>query len=332
LLFIPLLPVMKVAIVGCGALGSYYGARLCRAGHETHFLLRSDYEAVRAHGVRVGGAAGDFVAHPHCARRPEEIGVCDWVIIGLKATANAAFPELLPPLVGAPTAVLTLQNGLGNEEALAALFPAEQILGGLCYVSLNRLAPGRIAHLAHGRIALGEFRRPPQPRTERLAGAFRQADVPCDVVPDLALAHWEKLVWNIPFNGLGTASCAGLAALQAGAAAKPGRHQACLTTDRLLADAGWSELVEQLMTEVRSVAAALGHVIPEEFARLQVRRTREMAAYRPSTLVDFEAGLPLELDALFREPQRQARAAGVVTPLLDRLCAVLAALAPATAK
>ncbi len=319
---------MKIAIVGCGALGSYYGARLCAAGHETHFLLRSDFEAVRRSGVQVHSPDGGFLVRPHCASTPSEIGPADLVIVALKATANGRFEELLPPLTGPDTAVLTLQNGLGNEEALARLFPPVQILGGLCFVCLNRTAPGQIDHLAHGRIVLGEFGRPSLARTHEIAGAIRDAGVPCDVTEDLARAHWEKLVWNIPFNGLGVASAAGLTALlsepDVGISAVPAGP--CLTTDRLLGDPGWQRVVRELMTEVVTAAAALGHSLPADIIEHQLVRTREMGAYRASTLIDFERHQPIELDALFREPLRQARAAGVDTPLLRALVRVLEAL------
>ena len=150
---------MKIGVVGCGALGSFYGARLGRDGHEVHFLLRSDYDVVRREGVRIRSVDSDFQAQPRCAKRPEEIGVCDLVLIGLKTTANHRFEELLPPLAGPQTAVLTLQNGLGNEARLAALLGAERVLGGLCYVCLNRIAPGVIHHLSQGTIVLGEYLR-----------------------------------------------------------------------------------------------------------------------------------------------------------------------------
>src|SRR5271170_1393876 len=196
---------MKIAVVGCGALGSYYGARLCRAGHEVHFLLRSDYDAVRKAGVTVRSAGGDFHVRPVCARDPQEIGPAELVLIGLKTTANFALPRLLPPLAGPATSVLTLQNGLGNEAAIASLVGAEKTLGGLCFVCLNRVAPGLIQHVAHGTVVMGEYGRPSQPRTHRIAGAIAASGVPCKVTEDLAAAHWEKLVWNIPFNGLGVA-------------------------------------------------------------------------------------------------------------------------------
>src|SRR5437773_6985044 len=138
---------MKIAVVGCGALGSFYGAKLCQLGEEVHFLLRSDYEAVRRKGVSVRSPSGDFHVQPRYAKAPEEIGPSDFVLIGLKTTANDQLARLLPPLVGPQTAILTLQNGLGNEERLAALFPPDQIMGGLAFVCLNRVEPGLIYHI-----------------------------------------------------------------------------------------------------------------------------------------------------------------------------------------
>ena len=316
---------MKIAVVGCGAVGSYYGAMLCRDGQEVHFLLRSDYDVVRRNGIFIRSPAGNFNVRPRCARTPEVIGASDLVLIALKTTANDQFPRLLPPLVGPTTAVVTLQNGLGNEEQLARLFPAEQIVGGLCFVCLNRLEPGVIQHLDHGLVVLGEYRRWPEPRTHDLAGTIRHTGVPCKVTDNLARAHWEKLVWNIPFNGLGVAGAAGYEVVS-GAACQVSGVGDCLTTDKLLADARWEHLVRELMLEVIATANALGLGVSEALAEKQISRTRTMRPYKASTLLDFECGRPLELESLFLEPLRQARDLGVATPRLASLCAVLAAL------
>src|ERR1043166_4945174 len=332
---------MKIAIVGCGALGSFYGAKLAREGQEVHFLLRYDYETVRRQGVSIRSPDGDFNARPRCGNTPEIIGVADLVLIGLKTTANDQFARLLPPLVGPRTAILTLQNGLGNEERLARLFSVEQIMGGLCFVCLNRLEPGLIQHLAHGHVVLGEFRRRPGPRTHRLAGLFVQGGVPCSVTEELERAHWEKLTWNIPFNGLGVAGAAGYDTLAAPhSTLDPSsvaalrrvdiRHLLgpCLTTDMLLADARWEQLVRELMQEVIAIARALGFELPYSFADEQIARTRPMGAYRASTLIDFGRGQPLEIRSLFLEPLRQAQKVGVPVPRLEALCGVLRELDP----
>lgn len=319
---------MKIAVVGCGAVGSYYGAMLSRAGQDVHFLLRSDYDVVRRNGVTIRSPKGDFNARPRAARTLEEIGPCDLVLIALKTTANSEFPKLLPPLVGPHTAVLTLQNGLGNEEALAKLFPPTQILGGLCFVCLNRIAPGVIQHLDHGLVMLGEFQRWPEPRTHDLASMIKHAGVVCKVSENLASAHWEKLVWNIPFNGLGVASAAGYEALLTPSAVSPGTRQPCLTTNQLLDAGKWETLVRELMLEVIATANALGHQLETALAAKMIERTRTMGAYKASTLLDFERGQPLELETLFLEPLRQAQAANVTTPRLNALCEVLRQLNP----
>ena len=322
---------MKIAVVGCGAVGSFYGAKLARAGHEVHFLLRSDYEAVRRQGVLIRSPEGDFHVQPHGAQLPEEIGPAELVLIGLKTTANDQFAKLLPPLTGLTTVVLTLQNGLGNEDQLARLFPAEQIMGGLCFVCLNRVAPGVIQHIGYGQVVLGEFRRAPEPRTHDLVAQFCDAGVPCTVSENLARAHWEKLVWNIPFNGLGVASAAGFDAFEQASRdprpstlnPQPSTMYQCLTTDKLLADGRWARLIRELMLEVIAAARALGFDVPDTFADQQIERTRAMGAYRASTLIDFDRGQPLELESLFLEPLRQAAQAGVAMPRLAALCVVL---------
>lgn len=316
---------MKIAVVGPGALGSYYGAKLCRAGQEVHFLLRSDYEAVRRHGVSIHSPEGNFNVRPKCARTPQEIGESDLVLVALKTTANGQFPKLLPPLVGAKTAVLTLQNGLGNEEALAKLFPVEQIMGGLCFVCLNRTAPGVVQHMAHGVVVLGEFQRWPEPRTHDIASLFQNAGVSCKVAENIIHAHWEKLIWNVPFNGLGVAGAAGYEAL-VDPQLKIGSRQSLggvLTTDKLLADSRWESMVRELMLEVIASAGALGHRIPDSVAGKQIERTRTMGSYKASTLVDFEQGRALELEGLFLEPLRQARSGGAIVPRMEALCRVL---------
>jgi 2-dehydropantoate 2-reductase len=322
---------MKIAIVGCGAVGSYYGALLCRAGQDVHFLLRTDYEIVRRSGVSIHSPQGDFVARPHPANSPEQIGPSDVVFIALKTTANAQFSRLLPPLVAPQTALVTLQNGLANEEQLARCFPVEQILGGLCFVCLNRTAPGVIRHSDHGLIVLGEFQRPPLARTHEIAGMLRAAGIPCHVTDNLARAHWEKLVWNIPFNGLGVAGAAGFEALTARHASRLA-HQVtgpCLDTQKLLSDPRWEQLVLELMLEVIAAAHALGHALKPELATQMIERTRTMGGYKASTLVDFAQGRPLELESLFLEPLRLAQQAGVPMPRLAALCEVLRQLNPA---
>lgn len=160
-----------------------------------------------------------------------------------------------------------------------------------------------------------------------MARVFREAGVPCEVASDLGHAHWQKLVWNVPFNGLGVASAAGLASMDKGHAPPDLALLPCRSSDQLLADPAWETWVRRLMLEVIATARALGHPIPDDYAQFQIDRTREMGAYFASTIIDFIERRPLEVVALFIEPWRAAREAGVQVPALQSLCRVLRDLA-----
>lgn len=300
----------RLAVVGSGAVGLYYGACLARSGADVHFLMRRDYGHAVVQGIAVESARGSFEIRPaHCHRASEEIGPCDLVIVAAKATANRDLPPLVGPLLGPGTAILTLQNGLGNEEWLARHFGASRVMGGACFVCLNRVGPARVAHYDHGLVALGEFVGPAGDRALALAEAFRLAGVPCELTDDLALMRWKKLVWNIPFNGL--------AITEGGATVAD-----VLTDPALLARA------RALMAEVIGAAGAMGHRIESAFAEEMVGRSRTMGPYRPSSLLDHQAGRDVEVEAIWGEPLRRGEAAGVAMPELERLYGMLKRLCP----
>lgn len=296
----------RIAIIGSGAIGTYYGVRLALSGADVRFLLRSDYETVRARGsLRVKLRDGLHELRPaQVFRTPGEIGPVDLVIITLKTTANAALPALLPPLLGPDTALLTLQNGLGSDESLAAQYGAGRVLGGLAFIAVTRTGPGEVTCHHPGTLMLGEFGRRPIERTRQLALQFDAAGVKSRVAANLLEARWRKLVWNIPFNGL--------------AIARGG-----ITTDKLCADPVLAAEVRELMREVQHAAAAFGFAIPDEFLKLQFDVTPPMGAYPPSSLVDFLAGREVEVDAIWGEPLRRAQAVGVNLPKLAALHAEL---------
>ncbi|MFP6902289.1 MAG: 2-dehydropantoate 2-reductase [Verrucomicrobiia bacterium] len=312
---------MKIGVIGAGAVGGFYGGKLCRTGEDVHILLRGDYEAVNTRGLRIESADGDFTVYPHAHDTPEGIGPCDLVLVALKTSANELYAELITPLVGKHTAILCLQNGLGNCEQLAELFGAEKILGGLCFVCLNRSAPGVIQHLAFGKIIMGEHTRPPQKRTRTFAALFKEAGVPCTVAENLEQGLWEKLVWNIPFNGLGVVAAADLPALEGQPI--PKTLGPVWPTDKLLANPDWENWVRDLMDEIISAANAKSLGLDPALAKAMIERTRAMGEYRASTLIDFENGQPLELESMFHEPLRQAQATGVPVPRLEALVSVL---------
>jgi 2-dehydropantoate 2-reductase len=319
---------MKTAVVGSGAVGSFYGAKLCKTGAEVYFLIRSDWEAFAQNGVRIISDEGNVTAHPQLALVPEEIGEVDLILVALKTTANKHFESLIGPLVGKHTVIVTLQNGLGNEARLADLFGAERIIGGLCFVCLHRIEPGVVHHFAYGKITLGELASLPQKRTHEIARFFRNAGVQVQVTDNLERARWEKLVWNIPFNGLGVASAAGYDAIMSGNVPDTFNSWDTFATDQLLSDPKWEALVRELMEELIYIARELGLSISSDFASQQIDLTRGMGNYRPSTLVDYEAGKPLELKNMFLEPLMVGQTMGLELPRLAALCKILEQMDP----
>lgn len=296
-----------IAIVGAGAIGCYYGARLALAGNAVRFLMRSDREHVRRHGLRLVERERTLAVQPVAVfASTEEIGPVDWVIITLKTTANGELARVLPPLLKAGTGVVTLQNGLGSEEQVAAVVGAKRTLGGLCFIATTRTGPGEVTCYHPGSITLGEFGRPVQERTQVLAALFKEAGVKCIPVDNLAQARWRKLIWNVPFNGLSIAAGG-------------------ITTDRILADPALAGEVRALMDEVAGAARKLGYDIPESFIQGQIDVTGPMGAYAPSSLVDYRAGRELEIEPIWGEPLRRAQAAGLPMPRLAALYAKLRA-------
>ena len=285
----------KIAIVGAGAIGAYYGCLLARVGHEVHFLLRGDFEAVSREGFHVRTRETQFHLHPvHAHADVEDIGFCDLVIVALKTSDNAALAQLLPPLE-APghTIFLTLQNGMGNVETLARLFPLGQIVAGLCFTCINRTAPGVIENYHAGRIQFADATGgPARAHTHAVAEMFAAAGVASKAVDSLERALWLKLCWNIPFNGLAIAGGG-------------------ITTDRILASAPLRDLARALMLEVQEAAAAHGVEIPNNYVASQFSLTEGMGAYKPSSLIDFVAGRPVEVSAIWGEPLRRGQAKGV---------------------
>ena len=289
-----------IAIVGAGEVGCYYGGRLAQHGCAVHFLSNSGYETLRRQGLMVHSPDGDFAIPPselHVYRDAKEMPRADCVIVTLKTTANEFYEPTIGPLLTDDTAILTLQNGLGNEEQLAELFGAKRVLGGLAFVCINRMKDGSVRHIDHGEIRLGEFSGPPLERTREIAGLFNDSKVKCSVLDDLRYGRWEKLVWNVPFNGLG-------AALDK-------------TTDQLIATAQGRSLVCRLMMEVIATAASVGVRLPAGLLDRKIKETQTMGAYRTSMQIDRQQGRPMESEAILHRPLEVARANHIPAPCLQ---------------
>jgi 2-dehydropantoate 2-reductase len=292
---------MKIAIVGAGAVGGWYGGLLALKGHEVYFVTRRDYEIINQKGLCMRDAKGDKIvmikkAYPDCTA----IGVCDLIVIAAKSTANHTLPDFIKPLIGPRTILLTLQNGMGNCEIFASIIPVERIVAGLCFVCINRLSPGVVENTHSGYIRMASAIGLPSAAVKHCVELFTDAGIDCQSEQSLDAVLWKKLCWNIPFNGL---------AIAAGG----------ITTDKIMANDLLRERAIELMKEVQAAAAACGVPFKDEHIERQLKVTTGMGAYRPSSLIDYLEGREVEVVGLWGEPLRRGQAAGANMPQLAQL-------------
>lgn len=302
----------RIAVIGAGAVGCYYGARLARAGHDVHFLMRRDHDAVAAHGLDIRSIDGDFnLPAPHVHRTPETIGPVDWVICSLKSTNLEAAEALVRPCLCADTRVVALMNGLGVEERFA-FAGRDRVFGTMAFVCINRGEPGVVHHLRYGRLTVGHLLDDPA-QAATLADLYGSAGLDVTVAPNLRYARWEKLCWNIPFNGLSVAAGG-------------------IGTEAIMTDPALRAFAERAMHEVVAVGnadlaavASKARLDRDEVCGRMFALTETMGDYRTSMVLDYAARLPLEVEAILGEPARRAAALGVPAPAIDALYALVRA-------
>ena len=292
---------MRFAIIGSGAVGAYYGTLLAKAGFNVHFLFKSDYHHVKAHGLEVTSPNGDFLLPVvNAYQSTEDIPEVDIVILALKTTQNHLLKDLLTPLLKYKPDILVLQNGLGVDSDVAEIAPKSTIYGGLCFLCSNKIGPGKIKHVDYGQIKLGQHYSGETPvgitdSLKNLSEALNKADITTELSEDIILARWQKLMWNMPFNGLCTLRDT--------------------TTDHIVGTAETRALASQVMDEVITAAAAYGKVITDEFKEHMFYLTDNMGVYMPSMYLDYQNKRPMEVEEIYWRPIKAAEVKGVDMPV-----------------
>ncbi|MDM8349931.1 putative 2-dehydropantoate 2-reductase [Pseudomonas sp. sp1636] len=296
-------PRPRIGIIGTGAIGGFYGLMLARAGFDVHFLLRGEFTAVAERGLLLNSAEyGALSLQPVQAYRSVvEMPRCDWLLVGAKATSNEALAPIISQAAAEGAKVVLLQNGLAVEDELRPLLPDSlHLLGGLCFICAYRSDPGVIVHQALGRVNLGYHSGPASDASARqqivAAGValFTAAGLDSSALPDLQQARWQKLVWNVPYNGLS-------ALLNA-------------DTRALMACADSRALIAAIMQEVVDAALACGHEMVQGYPAKLLAATDRMPDYLPSMYHDFVQQRPLELQAIYAAPLAAAEQAGCELP------------------
>lgn len=296
---------MRYAIIGTGAIGAYYGAKLAHGGNDVHFLLHSDYDYVKEHGLQVDSCDGSFhLDAPQVYHSTADMPGADVVIVALKTTNNSRLlPELLTPLLHTDPTVLLIQNGIGVEADVQKMFPKTQLAAGLAFICSAKSEPGRVNHQCYGSINIGNYSCHDTAQLKRLIADFDAAGVKAAEV-DYHEARWKKAVWNMPFNGMTVALGA--------------------QTDKILANAATRQLIYDQMLEVIGAAQALGvKGLDSTFADKMIESTLQMTPYSPSMKLDYDFRRPMEIEYIYSHPIAEARAAGFDMPKLAMLEAEL---------
>lgn len=296
----------SVLVVGAGAIGSFYGALLKKAGCHVSVVLRSDYEVVSQSGFEISSPMGNLSWQPDRVYRdgdrpdvaPDYLLLCVKVIPGVDRAA------LVRPWMGKNTTLVLIENGLDIERELTDTYPANPLVSCLAFIAVSRTAPGQVSHQAYGQLVMGNFPKGFDSHCERLTGLFREAGIKVDQSQAIVGERWRKCVWNAAFNPL-SVLCNGADTLT------------------MLDAEGGEALIRNLMREVMAVAKADGYPLPEDLVEKSIPGTRAMGAYKNSMALDYLNDRPIELDAILGNVVAIARQHQVAVPHLETILVAL---------
>lgn len=287
---------VRIAVMGAGAVGGYFGAKLAKAGHEVAFISRGEHlKAMRSDGLRVKSVAGDLHIRSLFSSEPGEVGPVDLILFGVKSYGTEEAAAELAPLIGEKTIILSLQNGVDNPDKIARRWGKERVLAGVVYIGARILSPGTIEHSAGGRIVMGELGGGASKETRAVHEVFSDGKIPCAISMDICRVMWGKLVWNAPFCAI-----------------------ACLTratTKEILESESLRKLAVDGMAEVIEAAKSLGYELAPSIVEETLDLSRGLGDFKPSMLQDLEAGKPLEYEAFNGVVLDTLRRAGKEAPV-----------------
>lgn len=298
---------MKVAVVGAGAVGGYFGGLLAKGGADATFIARGErLEALRAKGLTVKSGKGDFSIRIDATDDPTEVGPVDLVLFCVKSYDTESAIRQALPMVGQETIVLSLQNGIDNEEKIASFIGMGKVLAGVAYIGASVPESGVVLHQEGGKIVFGELDGGVSERVIRLKAFFDRYGLPAEGSPDMKKILWAKLAWNAPFNAINTLI--------------GGPVKAIIENPHTL------DLARQVTAEVVTVANASG--VHLAFAEVWERNIKFSQSYdvKTSMLQDLEADKRVEYEALNGVIVKKAAKLGLPTPCNFALYALLSGL------
>lgn len=296
----------SILIVGAGAIGSFYGAILKKAGCKVSTVLRSEYDAVKANGIRISSPLGDLSYRPdHVYRdgdRPEETP--DYLILCVKVLPGVDRAALVRPWMGANTRLVLIENGLDIERELADAYPDSPIISCLAFIAASRTEPGVVEHKAYGKLVMGRYPEGIDENCRELSQLFIDGGINIDLTEQVVGERWRKCLWNTPFNPLSV--------IANGA-----------DTRTILDTEGGEQLIRSMIREVMSVAEAEGYPMDDDVIEQNIEGTRKMPPYKNSMALDYLNGRPIERDAVLGNVVAIAERHGIPVPHLNTVLVTL---------
>ncbi len=270
---------MRIAIMGAGAVGGFFGAKLVAASYDVAFIARGAHlAAMQREGLIIESFAGNLhVRDPLFTDDPTEVGIADLILFSVKSYETESAAQALEPMVGEKTVILSLQNGIDNADKIAHIWGVRRTLAGVVYIGSQLSYPGTIKHSAGGRIVFGEFDGRVHETTKAVEQVLSSAQIPCEINAEIRKAQWQKLLWNAPFCAI---SCL------ARATAKEIAESDSLTM-----------LALDCMAEVKEAANTVSIDLDPALFDETLNFSSSLGEFKPSMLQDLEAGKPLEFEA-----------------------------------
>ena len=297
---------MRVAVMGAGSTGGYFGGMLARGGNDVSLIARGAHlEAIKSNGLKVVRDNEEFTVQCQATDDPSDIGYVELALLCVKTYQNSAAIPLMQPLVGPDTTVLSLQNGVDSYLQAAEVLGESAVLPGAAFIEAGMLVPGTVRQTGSlVRIVFGETNGGETPRCLAIRDAFLGAGVPAEILPDIRAGQWEKFLFIATMAGVTSMARATLA--------------------ELMPQAHWRQVVLACLAEIDIVARANGVNLPPDIVADTVSYIEEhLVDLQASMHTDLMAGRPLELDALNGAVVQAGRDAGVATPVNDVIYAML---------
>ena len=297
---------IKVLLIGTGAIGSFYGGKLSQAGAAVSAVCRSDYNIVKEKGIRIKSINGDFDFKPDSVfkKASEYNDTADFLVVATKVLPDIDVVSIIRDAVKPSTSIVLLQNGINIEKEVTDAFPDNEIISALAFVCVSRVEYGLIDHQDYGRVVIGSFPSGVSGKVKLLEEMFKASGTPVETADDIISARWKKLLWNAPFNPVSVIGGG-------------------VSTKEMLADPLTESFIENIMKEVYALSVADGHPVDENLIKKNLEDTYKMVPYKTSMLLDFEAGRPMEVEAILGNAVRIADKYGVGVPYLKSIYALL---------